>query len=229
MILGIFSDVHGNSIALRRVWVQLKARADLYVFLGDLTGYYPYVMECASIIGDNLAGRVRGNHDDIFLNCLRKGQNPGLDYRRRYGSALAHALENVTPGVLALVTAPLEVRLQIAGVKLALWHGAPWDPLQGRVYPDFKDWERFTTIDADVILLGHTHYSLIRHLGGRLVLNPGSVGQPRDQACQASYALLDLDSGEVSIERVTFDPRPLVRYARSADPHVPYLEKVLLR
>ncbi|MBI4344842.1 MAG: metallophosphoesterase family protein, partial [Euryarchaeota archaeon] len=87
-------------------------------------------------------------------------------------------------------------------------HGSPKNPLEEYVYgdaPDYQLLEMFDHTRRDIIVLGHTHVPFIRRLGGRLVFNPGSVGQPRDGDPRASYAILDTEEREVEIDRVGYD------------------------
>ena len=119
--------------------------------------------------------------------------------------------------------------MDIGGVTLALYHGAPWDHLEGRVYPDFGDWERFNEVAADIILMGHTHYSFTKVHGDKMIINPGSVGQARDRSGAACFAVLDLEARLVQHNRVPFDSQKLIEDAKQHDPDVPYLVEVLTR
>lgn len=95
------------------------------------------------------------------------------------------------------------------------------------MYPDYANWDRFLDVHGDVILLGHTHYPLVKVYREKLIVNPGSVGQPRDQAGGACFATLDLPSGTVEHHRVPFNPSRLIEDAKMHDPDLPYLIEVL--
>jgi predicted phosphodiesterase len=101
--------------------------------------------------------------------------------------------------------------------------------LNGRVYPDFPERDRFASVAADVVLLGHTHYQLDRWWGGKRVVNPGSVGQSRDRGGDACFAEFNIGAGEVVLRRVAYDPIEVITDARVHDPHLPYLTAVLTR
>jgi diadenosine tetraphosphatase ApaH/serine/threonine PP2A family protein phosphatase len=166
----------------------------------------------------------------VLLESAAHGVPPPPSYDAKYGSALRRSLGDLPAAALARLRAlPPSLAVDLAGVRVHLFHGAPWDPLLGRVYPDFATWERFDEVDADVVLLGHTHYPLVKHQGGRLIVNPGSVGQPRDRGSLAAYAVVDLATGEATIHRVPFDPAPLIADARRHDAGLAYLEEVLTR
>lgn len=230
MRIGLISDVHGNSLALEAVLTALLDKVDQIMFLGDLCGYYPFVNECDSLWDEDRIVGVRGNHDQVLLDCLQSGTQPSTNYQTRYGSALKRTLQNLSSSSVSLLQSlPLSRMLTLDGVVLALYHGTPWDLLDGRVYPDYNNWDRFSDVPGDMILLGHTHYPLIKRYRGKLIVNPGSVGQPRDRAGMACFAILDVTSGVVQHRRVSFDPRRLIEDARKHDPNLSYLKEVLIR
>ena len=174
MKVGLISDIHGNSPALQSVLAALRDRVDSILFLGDLVGYYPFVNECAEVWdADKIIG-VLGNHDRILADCLAQGSEPDSSYCARYGSALTRSLKDLSPKARDLLASwPQERSLNLEGVSVAMFHGAPWMPLEGRVYPDFAEWGRFEGCPAEVIVLGHTHYPLMKKWGGKLIVNPG--------------------------------------------------------
>lgn len=226
----VLADVHGNIDALRTVWSRLDDTVEAVLFLGDLAGYYPWVEECRELLCTRDVVGVRGNHDEVLLHCVDQGSVPSPVYEARYGSALRRALESVTADTVGFLRSlPRRRTHAVDGRTVELVHGAPWDPMEGRVYPDFDGWVRFDDIDADAILLGHTHYPLVRTVNGTLVVNPGSVGQPRDRSALASYAVLDPEGPVANIERVAFDPAATIRDAELHDPALPYLVDVFRR
>jgi putative phosphoesterase len=231
MKIGILSDIHGNSEALAVVLSAFRRQnvTDL-LFLGDLVGYYPFVNECVAMLSDFRVTSVRGNHDDVALNCLADRIHSNESYRHSYGSALDRALDQHDATTETFLKAmPLERRMILKGRTLMLCHGSPWDVLEGRVYPDFKDWSRFESLDADIVLLGHTHYPVLRQCGPVLVLNPGSVGQSRHRSRFACAALLDLTALTANFLEIPYDPAVVIEDALIHDPELPYLTQVLQR
>jgi putative phosphoesterase len=229
MRIGIFSDVHGNAAALRPVLRELALNCDALLFLGDLAGYYGFVNECAEIWPSEVMG-VRGNHDDVLLKVLAESKAPGPAYSSRYGSALWRSVQRLSPQARCLMeTLPEQRTLCFDGLRVAMFHGCPWDPLNGRVYPDFVEWQKFEAVDADIVLLGHTHYPMAQEHGQKLIVNPGSVGQARDGSGAACYAILDTGSRTAELKRVGFDCGEVIRDAKEHDPELPYLWEVLTR
>jgi putative phosphoesterase len=229
MRIGIFSDVHGNASALRPVLQELMSNSEVLLFLGDLAGYYGFVNDCANLWPAQVIG-VRGNHDEVLLKALAEAKAPAPTYFSRYGSALWRSAQTLSPEARSLMEAlPAQRTLDFDGVRVAMFHGAPWDPLNGRVYPDFAEWEKFEAVDADVVLLGHTHYPMAQERGQRLIVNPGSVGQARDGSGAACFAIFETGSRTVELKRVAFDCGEVIRDAKEHDPELPYLWEVLTR
>ena len=230
MKLGIISDIHGNAPALKAVLNEMRGQVDDCVFLGDLVGYYSFAEECIALARHELEIGVLGNHDEIFLRCSRQQSLPPASYSTRFGSALERTLNARDSQTLGLISSwPLTRTLEIGGISIAMCHGAPWDPLHARVYPDFQGWEKFGDVPQEIVLLGQTHYPMVRHWNGKLIVNPGSVGQPRDRAGGACYAVLDTSRKEVSLYRVSYDFSTLIEDSRAHDPSLPYLCEVLAR
>ncbi len=230
MRIGIIADIHGNSPALKLILPSLLNEADMIMFLGDLCGYYPFVEECVSLWNTERIIGIRGNHDEVLLRCIENQKEPGEEYEAKYGSALARSLRNLSEPSISLVQSlPISKTLIANGVKFALYHGSPWDPLDGRVYPDYGAWDRFNDVPADIILLGHTHYPFVKYHLDKLIVNPGSVGQPRDRASMASFAVLDVTMRMVEHRRVHFDAKRLIEDVRKHDPDKTYLVEVLTR
>jgi putative phosphoesterase len=230
MKLAVLSDVHGNVPALRAVLAAIDGETVQIMFLGDVAGYYPFAEECAALLSRRAAMGVLGNHDQEFIDCLAAKRLPSPSYDKLYGGALARSLSETSPQLVDwLRRAPRERRVEVDGIKVGMWHGAPWDPLNGRVYPDFNEWQRFESLPEDVILLGHTHYQMVRRLRNKLIVNPGSVGQARDRRGDACYALLDLTSGDVTQRRVDYDPSAVIEDARRNESGRPNLVNALLR
>ena len=230
MKIGLIADVHGNYVALKAVWNAIANETDSVFFLGDLCGYYPFVEECASVWDAARVIGIRGNHDQIICDCLESGTKSDPSYKVKYGSALDRTLQDLDSTTRSMVEAwPASRSLSMNHTHFSLFHGAPWEPLQGRVYPDFEAWEQFADVPGDVIVLGHTHYPLVKQYKDKLIINPGSVGQPRDRSSSASYAIINTGSGRVQHHRISFDPRAIIEDASEFDPTLPYLVEVLTR
>ena len=228
MILSIISDIHGNYQAFRAVMDAISSQVEKVLFLGDICGYYPFVEKCLEIWDEEFIIGVRGNHDQVFIDCMVSGREPDSEYEKKYGSALKRSLHNVSERTRNVIMSMPRYKVMAFGdLTIGMYHGSPWDPIEGRIYPDYNDLKHFDDLDEDIILLGHTHYPMKLIYKDKLVINPGSIGQPRDRIIGASYALLDTLSGEVKHKRIEYDPRVIIEDALENDPENRYLVEVL--
>ena len=199
MKIGIISDIHSNVYGLKSVLKRLKGM-DLILCAGDITGYYPFVNEVFEGLERYKVIFIKGNHDAHLCGVKLKDSRPielkSFEYTKNH-------ISNINLDKLR--NAPVQQELSLDRLKVTMFHGSPWDKLEEYIYPDYADFERFEEIDADVIILGHTHYPMIKKIGEKLVINPGSCGQPRDYDPRASLAILDTSTKEVRIERVHYD------------------------
>jgi putative phosphoesterase len=229
MLVACVSDIHGNLPALAAVLASIDPSIDV-VFAGDICGYYPEVDECVRQLSTRRVHAIRGNHDQVLIQCVEDSTLPGRDYEERFGTAVRRTIPHLSEESRAWLRAlPIAKTIEMGGRTITIVHGAPWDPLEGRVYPDFNEWPRFASVDADVVVLGQTHYALTMNVDGKLIVNPGSVGQARDIRGLACFGFLDTDDMSFRHQRVVYDPTMVIAAAQSADPGIPYLAEVLTR
>lgn len=225
MKIAVFSDIHGNLAAWRAALEQMRDwRADRYVFLGDLCGYYYQQIEIFNEfqkIPDLVA--IRGNHDQIFLDIVQGDCALREQYAQGYGSSMEHLLEQDHTALAEWLRSLPEIAA-VSGALCA--HGSPFAPLDGYVYPDMELCARDWTQDAFYIL-GHTHYRMHRNVCGVRVLNPGSLGQPRDRLL-ASWAAWDTETSDIRFMDVRFDVSALYHQLQQAN-EPSYLHTVLQR
>ncbi|SMO79625.1 metallophosphoesterase family protein [Halorubrum cibi] len=207
MKVGLLSDVHANLPALEAVLEDMPA-VDVIVCAGDVVGYNPWPAECLARVREVAAATVRGNHDRIVETPERYRAN------RMAEAGLEHAKRELSSEQLAwLRELPRATRFADGRHHLVHSHPAP-DREDAYVYPEeFPALDRHLeelageedATDLEGLVLGHTHVQGARSVSGRLVVNPGSVGQPRDGDPDAAYAVLDTDAGEVDLRRVGYD------------------------
>jgi len=192
--LGVISDVHANRVALDAVLAAMPP-VDGLVCAGDLVGYNPWPDECVETLRDRDVLAIRGNHDRAVVSGDTAGMTAmavaGVEFARRELSA---------DGLDWLASLP-DART-VGDGRVRVVHGHPDDPdrytYRGEVGPELLG-------DADVLVLGHTHVQFAVRFEAGLVLNPGSVGQPRDGDPRAAFAVLDLDAMTVEERRVEYD------------------------
>ena len=185
MKLVILSDIHGNHDALR----ALPEEYDELWVLGDLVNYGPQPGEVVAEVMERASLVVRGNHDhavacDDDSRWSARYRAMAEATRRHSSSVLSDAQKAYLRGL------PLHARAERGGVVFHLTHAMPADPLYGRHPADAEGWAaELKALPADVLLVGHTHVPFLRRVGGKTVLNPGSLGQPRTGAPLANYAV----------------------------------------
>lgn len=231
MIVAVLSDIHANAPALDAVLAQVrKAGAEQLVLLGDHVGYYYQPREVVAELMRWPSAAIGGNHDRLAL-AARRDANVLADYRHRYGSGLDAVLEQFAPAEWAWLEAlPAQREITLGRWRIHLAHGAPFDD-DAYVYPDAPPERLERTrdgIDADAVWLGHTHWPF-HSMGQPAILNPGSVGQPRDLGGVASWALFNADTGAVAMRRTEFATGALERMCRERDPDHPRIAEVLRR
>ncbi len=101
-----------------------------------------------------------------------------------------------------LASHPLSIEIEVAGARVLMTHASPCPPHTQYVMRHSPELKRFAQIDADYIVIGHTHAQMVERVGRALVINPGSVGQARDPSNgkRLSYAVLDVAADQVHID-----------------------------
>lgn len=217
----ILSDMHGNQAALETVLRRVRRkRFDATLVLGDLVGYGAAPNQVVEAIR-SLPGRVlkvRGNHDKVAV-----GLDSGDNFNHVALVAAQWTSRRLTPGnarhVRDLPRGPREV-----ADGLAICHGSPIDE-DKYLFSDQDAAEVFASWEVPVTFFGHTHVTSVFSLEGRRVrvrqltgatgeltlapenrylVNPGSIGQPRDGDPRASYMVYDSDRRKVRWYRLEY-------------------------
>jgi len=229
MKIGFISDVHGNFPALKSVMDAAKEEGiDMWLVLGDLVGYYYSPSEVVNVVRELNGYTIAGNHDRIALSVARGESNPDA-LRKKYGSGHQIAVEQLDSTQMSwLADLPDTLDVNISGCSVHLCHGAPWNPVE-YIYPDSpkSTWQKFTHLKRDAVFYGHSHYANARFVEGTLVLNPGSVGQPRDRRGGAQWAIWNTDSRSFNLRRERYDVSLVQAMCKLHDPHIAYLSDVL--
>ncbi len=224
----VFADVHGNLPALEAVLAAAKEHgARDYIFLGDVVGYGPHPQACIDRLRNlDDAILIRGNHDHVVgHNEVSDGMNSSASIAAKWTTAQLTASDQAW-----LRDLPIEYR---KGKWLCV-HGAPRDPQRFFAYVydlTYEDnLESVRTQDLRLCFYGHTHVPYVhRRIGKRIeerlgakpievlreqetvLVNPGSVGQPRDGDCRASFALWNRRSQLLTFHRTSYDIAKTIR------------------
>ena len=196
MRLGVISDVHGNLPALEAVLDDMPS-VDAMICLGDIVGYNPFPSECVDLVREECDLALQGNHDREVRNPERykenKGAYTGLKLaREELDSQSIEYLQN------------LPEKTEIAGTGLYAVHSHP-EVTDRYVKPGKLESLKQYLDGYTGLLLGHTHVQHVEHFDNEVILNPGSVGQPRDSSPEAAYAVVETESLDVDLRRTGYD------------------------
>ena len=216
MRVAVISDIHSNLHALDAVLADIEREApDELWCLGDLVGYGPRPDECVDLTRERAQLSLCGNHDLAVLGTIDVGEFSGdaaaaaLWTREVLGAEQAEWLRTLAP--------------QAARPGAALFHGSPRDAVWDYVLTEQVALLSILETDAPVVLVGHSHVALALGWDGsaltgglapagseidlaerRWLLNPGSVGQPRDGDPRAAWLLIDIPAGRAAFRRVPY-------------------------
>lgn len=209
--LGIVSDPHANLSALEAVLEDMASKYPItkIINIGDIVGYYTQPREVMNLSFETCDLIVRGNHDDAAARGLVSN-----DYNIFAGAALHYTIDELTTDERRkLYNLSTMETFQIDKVTFQMVHGSPEYPLDFYMY-DGKEGpskdqlhltEYMELCGIDVIVMGHTHRPYIRNIGSKVLVNPGSAGQPRDGNPDPSYVVFDPINKKGIIERVSYD------------------------
>jgi putative phosphoesterase len=198
----VISDIHSNSVALEAI----REKFDICFCLGDLVDYGPDPAKCVQWIIDKKAEVVRGNHDHGTAHSVAVVGDTGFRYLTSVTRPLQwSALDTNQRKFLARL--PITKRVVVDGVRYLLVHGTPRDPLDEYLRKDPAAWaEQVKDQEVDVVCVGHSHLQFDLDAGGVRILNPGSVGLPRDSDPRAAYAIIeDGKIQNIQLKRIPYD------------------------
>jgi putative phosphoesterase len=210
MRVALIADIHGNVAALDAVLHDMLP-VDFVICAGDVVGYYPFPNEVCDRLRRICAWVVRGNHDAYVTGHLTPDPVKAAAYRTEW------TREHLDRDHLAwLNTLPVEIKFQWGEQRVRVRHASPWDE-ETYLYPDSPKLADVRLDGTEMLVVGHTHHPLSRECGEGLLINPGSVGQPRDWNPLASYAVLDVESRTATHCRVAYDVAGLQRQLSGMD------------
>jgi predicted phosphodiesterase len=214
----VVSDIHSNLVALEQVLTSV-GDVDQVWCLGDIVGYGPRPNECVALLAASKHLAVAGNHDYAAIGKI------GVEEFNTFAALAAQwTTDNLDESTRAYLAALPTV--QHSG-EFTLAHGSPRDPIWEYILNAGTATACFDHFEGPFCLVGHTHVPTIfarspegevqvhrvvgeaelslQRPGWRFILNPGSVGQPRDDDPRASCMLIDTDRGSAIWRRVEYD------------------------
>ncbi|HYG59941.1 MAG TPA: metallophosphoesterase family protein, partial [Symbiobacteriaceae bacterium] len=181
--------------------------ADLVWCGGDLVGYGANPGEVVDLIRGRAIPTVMGNYDDAigFRRIVCGCDYPDEEAMNRGLRSIVYAGEQTTDAQKAyLRNLPYRMHREVEGKQVVLVHGSP-ARLNEYLFAHVAD-EVFRThleaTGADVLICGHTHKPFHKVLDGRHIVNSGSAGKPKHGSPNATYVLLEIGAGDVTVETV---------------------------
>jgi len=201
----LIADVHANWPALK----SIDEKYDVCFFLGDLVDYGLEPAPCIDWVRREARFAIRGNHDHGVAQHVKVNGKAGFKY-------LTTVTRPVTQEILQpadrrfLASLPVTKMATLEDTRYLMVHATPRDPLDEYALADVDFWSRrLQGVHANVICVGHTHHPYVLEVGDKLVINPGSVGQPRDGDPRASYAIIE--NRRVELKRIEYPVEDTVR------------------
>ena len=197
----LISDVHSNLPALDAVLG--KAKFEDVIFMGDVVDYGPFPFEVLSRLEGLGAKRVLGNHDvaaAFGVDCRSSQKTHEAAVRTRERITLQMMPKSA---LQTLGRAERTLDAAYGDLRVKALHAAPGDELYRYISRD--EAARLEVKGVDLLLLGHTHVPYEVKDRARWIVNPGSVGMPKDGDPRASFAILDTSKREVQFDRAEYD------------------------
>jgi putative phosphoesterase len=195
----VVADIHSNWQALQAISEDF----DQCIVLGDIVDYGTDPLPCIDWVRRNADACIRGNHDHAVAQRVLPVGTSG--YRRLAAATRPLHWELLDSQRLKfLARLPVTAHFRAETSNIFLIHATPRDPMDEYLSSDAEGWrQRLAGIDANFVCAGHSHLPFHLDLNTIQVVNPGSVGQPRDGDWRASYAIIE--DGKVSLRRVEYD------------------------
>jgi len=213
----VISDIHANLAAFEAVLKDADGQWDKIWCLGDLIGYGPDPEECVSLLREHDHISLSGNHDwavlgRLDLEIFNLDAQVAIEWTRSAISQETHDFIDALPSVLLLE-------------PFTLAHASPRQPVWEYILDTYSATANFKHFSTPYCLVGHTHVPVLFaedkdsnrvlpfspnydepiHLNRtRCIINPGSVGQPRDSDPRAAYALLDTEEMLWEYRRISY-------------------------
>lgn len=210
MLIAFISDIHGNLPALKAVVDDAKNRgAGKIICAGDVTGNGPFPSEVCSYLEENNITTISGNYDCKVLNVIKQGKSAAAKLQKKKRELLVWTAKHVKKSAehfLDTLPASLEEEI-LGGRQLLVVHGSPVSN-DDDIYPSVTTMAikaKLGNAHPDILVCGHTHIPFIKRIGGALIVNCGSAGQPVDGDPRPSYAILSIDESAVSAHIVRFE------------------------
>ncbi|TAN46056.1 MAG: metallophosphoesterase [Nitrospirae bacterium] len=213
MKFAVLGDIHGNIEALKAAYqAAVDAKAEKIFHLGDLGGYAPFVNEVVDFLIEHDISGVQGNYDEAVANdrehCGCKYEEPLQ--AEMAGLSFSWTKTNTTPESKEYMRSlPPEISFSAEGKRVKIFHASP---RKNNLYwyedrPEKFFIEMAEKADADIMIYGHTHKPYRKEINGRVFINAGSVGKPKDGDPRTCTTVVEITSDRVAVDfiRTVYD------------------------
>jgi putative phosphoesterase len=197
--IAFISDIHSNLTYLEKVLDKIdQDNVDRIYCLGDMIGYYDKPNEVIDLIIKKNISCIKGNHEKYILDVLNYNIENENIYRIKKQKKIITKIH-----LEFLNNLPDNIQFSLCGKKFYLTHSLPNDCLA--YLDDLKKLDKNFISQLDYYCYGHTHIPLITYKYGACIINPGSIGQPRDFSMKPSYAIVDVVNELSNLNKVNVD------------------------
>lgn len=213
MKIAVFSDVHGNYLALEAVLHDIeRKKADLVFCAGDLVGMGVFPNDVIRMIRERHIPTILGNYDEAVGYYLpNSGSSCEDSQSAKMGRrTLAWTKQQVNPENKAFLRGMLSrIKLKLYNKNILIVHGSPARNTEyyDESYPESSIKRVMELESTDILICGHTHIPVCKRIGRKYFINAGSVGYPKDGDPRAAYVMIDIteETVETEIIRVEYD------------------------
>jgi putative phosphoesterase len=209
MLIGLIADVHSNVVALEAVLSEMESLGiEKILHAGDIVGYNPYPNETIELFRKRKMLSIRGNHERALLS----GDMSDLNWYA--ACALQWTSNTISRENLDYISKLKDTEvISVDDSEIFMAHGSPND-LDEYVYPEYVEPGLLTMTGSDILVLGHTHIQFKKEFKEGIIVNPGSVGQPRDQNPASAFAILETDTNQIELKRTGYDIEKVIEDMR---------------
>jgi putative phosphoesterase len=177
--IGVVSDIHCDHESLDAALDAMAGEVDQIWCAGDIVLQYRFCDRTTRRLREAGVTAIRGNHDAVLVSADGSAARAGAE-----------------PDEVAWLAAlPFEHREEVAGCRLLMTHGSPWEPHGDYLSARNAQWHRADELGVDVLVTGHTHEPMVATFGSTLVVNPGSIGEPRQRDDRrGTFGIVDTDT-----------------------------------
>ena len=222
MRFAFISDIHGNAIALKAVLNDIKRKnIDQLFVLGDICYRGPEPKRSLDLVRALNVDVIKGNADEWVVRGVRKGEVPDDVHAKMNEERdwIVSKLNNES--INYLKNLPEDLHLECESYKIHAFHATPTS-LFDVVHPDENDQKlsgKLLVNEADILIYGHIHKPYVRFVNGKCIINTGSVGLPFDGMNKSSYAIVEVEEGNIltSIVRVDYEVDEVIKQIKESD------------